>query len=168
MANILTALRIVSGLSLLFCPVPGVLFYIICVFAGITDMLDGAVARKTGKACAFGSCFDTVADFVFFALCLIKLLPALCLPVWVYIWTAVIAAVKTVTVVSGFVIRKSFVCVHSVMNRITGAVLYVLPLTAGLSGFRHTVAAVCALASFAAVQECYLILTGRDIIIDRK
>lgn len=39
-------------------------------------MMDGAVARKTGSVSKFGSKLDSVADFVFIVVCLIKILPA--------------------------------------------------------------------------------------------
>ena len=38
-------------------------------------MIDGTVARKTGTAIDFGSKFDSIADFIFVAVCLINLSP---------------------------------------------------------------------------------------------
>lgn len=54
-------------------------------------MIDGTVARKTNTVSEFGSRLDTVADFIFVVVCLIKLLPILDVPVWLCIWTGVIA-----------------------------------------------------------------------------
>lgn len=54
-------------------------------------MIDGTVARKTNTVSEFGSRLDTVADFIFMVVCLIKLLPILDVPVWLWIWTGVIA-----------------------------------------------------------------------------
>ena len=34
------------------------------IFCGLTDMIDGTVARKTGSDSKFGARLDTVADFV--------------------------------------------------------------------------------------------------------
>ena len=51
--------------------------YIIC---GFTDMIDGTVAGKTFSVSEFGSNLDTVADFMFLVACLIKLLPAINIP----------------------------------------------------------------------------------------
>ncbi|MGX8773452.1 MAG: CDP-alcohol phosphatidyltransferase family protein, partial [Bacillota bacterium] len=75
MANIITGIRIVCSIALLFVPVFSSGFYALYLIAGFSDMIDGIVARKTGTASDFGSKLDTVADIVLVAVCLIKLLP---------------------------------------------------------------------------------------------
>ena len=92
MANLITGSRIVLSVALLFCPALSPVFFVLYIVAGITDMIDGAVARRTGTASAFGARLDTIADFVFTAVCLIKLLPVLHVPVWLLVWVAVIAS----------------------------------------------------------------------------
>ena len=46
-ANVITTCRIVSSIYLLFCPVFSVRFYAVYLFCGFTDMIDGAIARKS-------------------------------------------------------------------------------------------------------------------------
>ena len=123
-------------------------------------MMDGAVARKTKTCSEFGARFDTVADFVFVVVCLIKLLPTLDIPVWLYIWTAVIVLIKVSNIVSGYVMRKRFVAVHSVMNKVTGILLFILPLTLRAFDIKYTGAVVCTVAAIAAVQEGHYVRTG--------
>ena len=69
--------------------------------------------------------------------------------------------IKVINIVSGFVVQKRFVTVHSVMNRITGILLFALPLSFGIIGLRVSVSVVCAVAAFAAVQEGHFIRTGK-------
>lgn len=57
------------------------------------------------------------------------------------------------TIISGFAAQKRFVAVHSWANRITGLVLFVLPFSFSVIDIRYSSVAVCALATFAAVQE---------------
>ena len=57
--------------------------------------------------------------------------------------------------------RKEFVAVHSVMNKVTGILLFLLPLTLQALDFKYTGTAVCTVASFAAVQEGHYIRTGK-------
>ena len=161
MANIITVIRILCSVALLFCQFPSPAFYVLYVTAGITDMIDGAVARKTNTVSEFGAKLDTAADFVFVAVCLIKLIPSLDIPNWLYVWIAVIALVKGINIVSGYVMRKEFVAVHSVMNKVTGILLFLLPLTLQALDLKYTGAAVCTVASFAAVQEGHYIRTGK-------
>ena len=92
MANIITGIRIVISVVLLFCPAFSPIFYVLYLIAGLSDMVDGAVARKTGTVSEFGSRLDTIADIAFVAVCLIKLLPVLDIPDWLYVWIAIIAS----------------------------------------------------------------------------
>ena len=160
MANIITGIRIVCGVALLFFPVFSPAFYILYFVAGITDMIDGPVARKTGPACEFGEKFDTAADLVLVVICLIKIVPAIHMPRWLIIWTIVIAAIKAFDLVYGFVTRKEFVVLHSAMNKLTGVLLFLLPLTLSFIDLKYSGAAVCAPATFAAIQEGHYIRTG--------
>lgn len=164
MANLITCIRILCGVALLFVPAFSPAFYVLYLVAGVSDMVDGPVARKTGTAGAFGAKLDTAADLVLAAACLIKMLPVLELPVWLMIWIAVIALIKGVNLLSGYVLRREFVALHTVMNKVTGAALFLLPLTLSILDLKVSGAFVCALASFAAIQEGHFIRTGRSDI----
>ena len=157
MANLITSIRILCSVALLFCAAFSPAFYALYLTAGITDMIDGAVARKTNTVSEFGSKLDTAADFALVAVCLIKLLPVLHVETWLYLWIAVIAVIKAMNIVSGYARQKKFPAVHSPMNKITGALLFALPLTLRLIDFRCSAVVVCAAATFAAMQEGYFI-----------
>ena len=70
------------GFALLFCQPFSPSFIALYLIAGLTDSIDGAVARKTNTASEFGAKLDTAADFVLVAACLSKLLPTLSVPLW--------------------------------------------------------------------------------------
>lgn len=133
------------------------MFYVLYGMAGFTDIIDGTVARKTNTAGEFGAKLDTTADFIFVAVCLIKLLPVLDIPVWLWVWIAVIALIKIINIISGVVMHKKLTAVHSVMNKVTGALLFALPFTISFVDLKFSAAAVCAVATFAAIQEGYFI-----------
>ena len=162
MANLITGIRVLASVGLLFCPALSPSFFALYLLAGLTDMIDGPVARKTHTATAFGAKLDTAADILFAAVCLVKLLPVLNIPLWMFIWIGLIALIKIMNIVSGFVIRKRFVSVHTPMNKATGALLFLLPLTVSCIDLRYTAPIVCAVATFAALQEGHLIRTGRS------
>ncbi len=161
MANLITGIRIVLSAALLFCPALSPVFWALYLAAGITDMIDGAVARRTGTVSAFGAKLDTVADVVFVAVCLFTLLPVLHVPIWLCVWIAVIAVIKAANLAAGFIRRKEFLSVHSVFNKVTGGLLFVSPLTLTCIDFKYSAAVVCAVATVAAVHEGYLMQTGR-------
>ena len=162
MANTITGIRIVLSIALLFCPILSPTFYVLYIAAGFSDMIDGAVARKTGTVSEFGSRLDTIADIAFVAVCLIKLLPVLRIPAWLYIWIGIIALIKVVNIISGLAVQKKLVAVHSVMNKATGALLFLLPLTIPVLSLKYSAIVVCAVVTFAAIQEGHLIRTGRE------
>ena len=161
MANIITCIRIVLSVVLLFCPALSPVFYALYLAAGFSDMIDGAVARKTDTVSELGSRLDTIADIVFTAVCLIKLLPVLDVPAWLSAWIAVIALIKLRNIAIGYLRQRAFVAVHSVINKVTGGLLFLLPLTLAWIDLKYSAAAVCAAATIAAVYEGYLIDAGK-------
>jgi CDP-diacylglycerol--glycerol-3-phosphate 3-phosphatidyltransferase len=161
MANLITCFRILASAALLLCQPLSSAFFVLYIAAGISDMVDGPVARRTGAAGDFGAKLDTVADFFFLAVCLYKLLPVLNVPVWLRVWIALIALIKAVNIVFGFVVQKRFVALHTFMNKAAGAMLFLLPLTFPYIGLKYTSVVVCAVVTFAAVQEGRFICMGR-------
>ena len=157
-ANILTSCRILGSVLLLFFPAFSLGFYIIYFFCGFSDMLDGTIARKTNTVSSFGSKLDTAADFVFMAVCVVKLLPKMNIPVWLWIWIAVIAIVKFTNIIWGFIRRKKLVDYHTFLNKTTGLLLFLLPLTLQFIVPTHSFAVVCTIATIAAIQECYCVV----------
>jgi CDP-diacylglycerol--glycerol-3-phosphate 3-phosphatidyltransferase len=157
MANIITGIRIVISAFLLFCPVFSPEFFMLYISAGASDMIDGAVARKTGTVSEFGSRLDTIADIVFVAVCLIKVIPVLDVPVWLYIWITIIAFIKVANIAVGYIRQKEFISVHSLMNKMTGGLLFIFPLTLVYMDLRYSATVVCMVATVAAIQEWYLV-----------
>jgi CDP-diacylglycerol--glycerol-3-phosphate 3-phosphatidyltransferase len=161
-ANVITIFRIAASIVLLFCPVFSPVFYTLYIAAGLSDILDGFVARKTDTVSKLGARLDTIADFVFVVVCLVKLLPVLRIPAWLYIWIGIIALIKFVNIISGFAVQRGFVAVHSVMNKATGVLLFLLPLTILVFPLKYSAIVVCAVATFAAIQEGHFIRTERE------
>ncbi len=157
MANAITGLRILMSVALLFCPAFSPIFYALYLTAGLSDMADGIIARKTNSVSEFGSRFDSIADFVFVIICLIKILPVMDIPIWLYIWTAVIALIKIINIISGYALRNRFAAVHTTMNKVTGVLLFMLPLTVTIVPLKYSGIPICSVATFAAVQEGHLI-----------
>ena len=125
-------------------------------------MIDGTVARKTNSTSQFGNQLDTVADLVFVVVAMIKLLPTIHLPGWLWIWGGVIAIIKLTSIVWGFIRKKKFVAYHSVFNKITGLLCFLLPLTLQLIEPIYSFAVVCAIATIAAIQESSYTIKTND------
>ena len=154
-ANIITGSRIVLSLPLLFIPLTSAWFYVLYLLCGLSDMIDGTVARRTSSASEFGARLDTVSDFVFMTVALIKFLPHLHIPVWLWIWIGIIAMIKFGNVAWGFVRTKKLIFPHTVLNKVTGLLLFLLPMTISFVDLTYTLPIVCAVATVAAIHEVY-------------
>lgn len=159
-------MRIVCALVLIFCPTFSKAFYIFYIIAGISDVLDGFAARHWGKETALGAKLDTIADIVFTVVVLIKLLLSVHIPLWLIGWVLGIAVIKCFNIVCGFVMYKRFVAEHTVMNKLCGVLLFLIPLCIGHFPWQASALLCmvsCTLATFAAVQEGHYIRTGKEI-----
>lgn len=161
LANILTSSRIVFSIVLLFSKTFSPLFYICYLLCGVTDMVDGTVARKTHSESKAGERLDSVADFIFVIVCVVKIFPAIHLHFYLWIWIGVIALIKIVNLILGLSSKRKNVFLHTVANKITGFLTFLLPLTIQIVPLNYSCIPVCAVATFAAVQEFYIIKRKR-------
>ena len=158
-ANILTGCRIFGSILLLFFPVFSLGFYITYILCGFSDMIDGTIARKTNSTSTFGSQLDTIADFIFVMVSLFKLLSTIHIPLWLWIWGILIAIIKIINITWGYISKKQLISLHTTMNKITGLLLFLLPLTLSFIVFKYSTFVVCSIATFAAIQEGVYIIT---------
>ena len=159
LANAFTISRIVLSVALLAADAFSPQFFVIYGLAGLTDMLDGFVARKTGTESELGARLDSIADLVLTIACLVKVLPAISVPTWLWVWVAAIILVKVVNVISGLVIERRLVLPHTIANKAAGLVAFLVPFTIPLLGVTVPAVVACTVATFAAVQEGHLIRT---------
>lgn len=151
MPNVISALRIAGSIGLLFCNVTGWPFWTLYALCGISDMVDGWLARKLHAETKAGAILDSVADLSFVACCAFRLLPHLSIPSWLWIWAGIIVVIKLVNQVSYLVVFKRFCFPHTVANKLTGFLLFLAVPT--LFWTVIPVAVVAAVATFAAIQE---------------
>ena len=154
-ANIITGSRMVLNLPLLFIPLTSAWFYALYLLCGLSDMIDGTVARKTNSASEFGARLDTVSDFVFMSVALIRFVPHLHVPIWLWIWIGIIAMIKLGNAVLGLVRAKKLISPHTVLNKVTGLLLFLLPVTISFVDLTYTLPIVCTIATVAAMHEVY-------------
>ncbi len=152
MANVITSFRIICSLLMLLTPVCSFWFYITYFLCGISDMIDGAVARKTNSIGEFGATYDTVADLAFVVAALIKLLPVVHIAVWLWLWIFVIATAKLYNIIFAYV-NKRLVFLHTAMNKITGLILFLLPLTINFVDLKYSSVGVCFMGTISVIHE---------------
>lgn len=163
-ADSITLARIAASAFLLVLPWRSAAFFAVYTVAGLSDALDGWVARKTGTACDFGARLDSIADLVFFAALLVRLLPVLwpVMPGMLRSAVAVVALVRVVAYAIAALRCGRFVALHTRLNKLTGAAVFLMPYVLLTSSGVAYSWAVCALALAAALQEGFLHLRGGD------
>ena len=167
MANMITGIRIICALFLIFCPTFSNWFFMFYVLGGLSDVFDGAVARYLGQETKFGAKLDTLADIVFTTILIIKMILAVHIPLWLFIWIVGIAVIKCFSLIYGFVVYKRFVPEHTIMNKICGVLLFVIPFFIKAFSCQTVMIMIvitCLAATFSAIQEGYYIYTGNEVI----
>ena len=155
--SIISVARIAGSLGLLFCDVTGVAYWIIYSLCGISDIVDGWLARKLKCITKTGALLDSLADICFVACCAWKLLPILDMPQWLWLWAGVIVAIKIVNQISALVMYGCFQFPHTAANKATGLLLFITVPTAFTSAI--PIAITATVATLAAIQEGHYIRT---------
>lgn len=144
-------------MGLLFCNVTGWPFWTLYALCGISDMVDGWLARRLHAETKAGAILDSVADLSFVVCCAIRLLPHLSIPSWLWIWVGIIVVIRIINQVSALVVIKRFCFPHTVANKLTGFLLFLTVPTFFWTMIPAIV--VAAVATFAAIQEGHFIRT---------
>ena len=166
MANALTCARIVCALILIFCPTFSGRFYGFYIVGGITDVLDGFIARHSGTESRLGAWLDTAADFIFTGIALVKILRTVRFPMWMTVCAVGIAGIKCANAVNGLIKWKRFIAEHTVVNKICGTLLFGIPLWIDRIPWKIAqilLTLICAVTALAAVQEGRYIRAGKEI-----
>ncbi len=152
-ANIITFARMVLSAVLAFLSPLSAPFGVCYLLCGASDMADGFIARKTHTESEKGARLDSIADMVFFTVSAVKILPLVHLNTLLWLWTAVIAVIKITCMILELVFKHTFSPDHSVFNKVTGILLFIMPMTIRALDARYSAAVVCTAAGIAAVQK---------------
>ena len=152
-ANSITVSRILFSALLLFFPPTSSAFAALYLLCGLTDVLDGFIARKLHTESEQGARLDSAADMFFALVYAVRILPRLDLPLWVWLWTAGIAAVKITGIAAASRKEQRLSIEHSFGNRLTGLLLYLLPMSVKIVDVKYCAIPVCAAAAVTAITE---------------
>ena len=154
-ADTVTSVRMAASLMLLVLPLHSAWFLAVYTLAGLTDALDGWLARKTGTASEFGARLDSMADLLFYGVLLLRLFPVLwqALPVSVWYVVTAVALVRMVAYAVAAVKYHRFASLHTRLNKLTGGAIFLLPYILAISTGVAYSWTVCALACAASLEE---------------
>ncbi len=127
--NFISCLRIAGTLVLLFIEPFTVGFYLLYTFCGLTDVLDGFIARKYDAMSELGSKLDSIADVLYYAVMIIKILPVLIeiLPMYVWYMLFGVIVVRIISYIIAAFRYKRLASHHTYMNKVSGFSAFLVP-----------------------------------------
>ena len=157
LANFITSIRLVGAICMLFVETLSKPFFIIYAICGVTDALDGFVARKLKITSDFGTKLDSVADLSFFGIMLAKVLPILIAKTPSYIPILIYTAVgmrALIYLAVGLTLKK-FNSRHTIFNKMVSGLMFFLPFMTLTDYLTEFCILVLAVAFFSNFEEIY-------------
>jgi len=153
--NIITCVRIAGTIGLLFIEPMSLAFYIVYTVSGLSDMLDGFVARKLNVSSAFGARLDSVADLLFYTVMLIRIFPVLwaILPYGIWIGVGIVLVIRIMAYITATVKYRQFAAQHTYMNKITGGSVFLVPYIIKTPMYVGLCTLVVIIAGLASLEE---------------
>lgn len=161
-------IRIFAAISLLIIKPFSALFFFFYLMCGISDVLDGYIARKIDASSKFGQILDSISDLIFISIVLLILIPIINLPLWIIYWIVVIAVVRLISIIFGLARYQQLAFLHTYANKATGIVLFCFPFLFSVFGKETTATIICYIASISAAEELLINLTSKTLRRDRN
>lgn len=155
-ANTVSLSRVAGAIALFFFSSITKPFLAIYVFCGITDLIDGPIARKTGSTSPLGATLDTVGDVATY-LALTKVLATHKLvPGWILVWIISAGIVFGIDAVISRIRLKKFYLPHTWLGKIFGGSVFVLPIAMQFMEGYIWMSVICTIASIHAIELLYI------------
>lgn len=154
--NALSVARVPLSLSILFVRPFSAWFFVLYVLCGITDVLDGFIARRCHAESQLGAVLDSIADFVFFLSALYVFLTAIAIPPLIVIWAFSLVIVRGAGLIAAFSKFQSWAALHTYAYKIVGFVFFCFPAFYALMGAGMAGVILCSIATFATAEEIYI------------
>lgn len=128
--NMITAFRLIGSLVLLlFIPTFSTAFFVLYTLCGLSDAIDGTIARALKSSTEFGAKLDSIADLLFYTVLFFCIFPKLLEKLPLYIWIMGISAVviRIASYLTAAIKHHRFASIHTYMNKITSVVIFTIP-----------------------------------------
>jgi len=162
--NVITAFRIIGSAVLLFIKPLTPLFLILYAVCGFSDVLDGFIARSTGRTTDLGAKLDSIADLLYYAVMVLRIMPILIsiLPGWLWCATGIVILLRLGSYITAAVKYKRFASMHTYMNKVTGLAMFTMPYALMLPCAVTLCAVICAIAGISSLEEFIIHLVRRE------
>jgi CDP-diacylglycerol--glycerol-3-phosphate 3-phosphatidyltransferase len=168
LANYISITRIILVLFLAFLEPLSFHFYLIYTVSGISDIMDGYIARKTKSSSKLGEKLDSAADFIMVVV-LIPIFYTILNPgIVILLWIIVIGIIRVISLLIVLIKYKTFGMLHTYGNKITGLILFLIPLLLIVVPKSILMYLVCSIASVSALEELGINLLSKELSANKK
>lgn len=165
--NLITLSRIIFAVMLIIATPFSVAFWVVYICAGVSDMLDGFVARRLDAYSELGARLDSIADVVFAVAIAIVVIFYIPIPLWLIICAAGIALLRLIGYFIGYFKFHTFSSLHTYANKAAGALIFAFPLLYTLLGFTVAAVLLCTVAFLSATEELIITIISKELDQDR-
>lgn len=157
-ANCVTLSRFVFAAGILLAHPGSGLFWTMYALGAGSDVLDGQLARVMRQQTDFGARLDSWADAAFFGAVLASLFRGGVVPAWGWALAGAAFCMRLAGYVVGAFRFHTFAALHTWGNKLTGALLAALPISAELLGAGPAAALTGTMACLSAMEELALLV----------
>ena len=166
--NVISIIRIILSISLIYIKPLSIEFYSIYIICGMSDVLDGFIARRTGTTSMIGAKLDSIADMIMIGVLLFLFYSIINPPTEIVVWIILIGAIRLIGMISAFKKYRTFASIHTYGNKLTGVIIFLIPMEILYVDKNILSYAVCIIATISAIEELIIQLTSKEIEINRK
>jgi len=166
--NILSLIRLIAIIPLLLLTPFEWPFMVIYVVAGLTDMIDGPIARKFNVTSKFGATLDGGADVLLVLVVLFRLMPIVEFSNWIMIWIFIAIGMKVLTVVIGYIRHKQIIFLHTYANKFFVFSLFLFPVFYSFMEADIVLTGLLIIAMIAFSEDIYINATSKEVDLDDK
>ena len=170
LTNVITLSRLVGAGCLAWTVPFSADFYMIYTFCGITDALDGFLARTMHVESELGSRLDSIGDLLFYGVAVFLMLPFLSVNLPTLVWQGMwlILAIRLVSYGLAAFRYRRFASLHTWGNKLSGAAVFSFPYLIQWISVRTAGSIVIVIALLSSLEELMIHMTAESYCPDRK
>lgn len=167
-ANLITCVRIVLAPVLLSFTAVTKTYLILLTVCGLSDLLDGIVARATKTVSTLGSFLDTVGDVLLYSSA-VKLFVLQQPKTFAFLWWMIAAMLMHLcaSVIGKMRFQKMYF-IHNAASKVWGVMMFLLPFAIFFRASEYWLMGICLAASCSAVDALLIQLFSKRPMPDAR
>lgn len=162
LANIITCTRIICAIVLFFFRSVNGTFLVVYTFCGLTDLIDGPIARKMRSQSNIGAVLDTVGDVATYVALAKILLTEHLVPFWAMYWYISAAAGILCSGIIAVARFGRFFVMHSFCGKLMGGAAFLMPFALYSGMLTTCFVLICTTATISAIETAVITLKADD------